>query len=77
MCVGFLSLNGEMEKLIHLPLCRFVPNKRTEGPLEGHRGFAVLPFLHLEFVRNLRVDVVSLTSTERSLGDIGISLSQV
>ena len=39
--VGFLSLKGEMEKLIimsiHLPLCRFVPNERTEGPLEGHR----------------------------------------
>ena len=52
-------------------------NERKEGPLEGHRGFAVLPFLHLEFVRNLRVDVVSLSSTERLLGDIGISLSQV
>ena len=41
-----------MEKLIivtiHLPLCRFVPNERTEGPLEGHRGFAVLPFLYLK-----------------------------
>ena len=63
--VSFLSLKGEMEKLIilsiHLPLCCFVPNELTEGPLKGHRGFVVLPFLYLEFVRNLRVDVVSLT----------------
>ena len=47
-----------------------MPNELTEGPLKGHRGFVVLPFLHLEFVKNLRVDVVSLTSTERLLGDI-------
>ena len=62
---------------IDLSLFISLPNKRTEGPLKGHRGFVLLPFLHLEFVRNLRVDVVSLTSTERLLGDIGISLSQV
>ena len=62
--VGFMSLKGEMEKLIimsiHLPLCCFVANERKEGPLEGHRGFAVLPFLHLEFVRNLRVDQLNV-----------------
>ena len=54
-----MSINGEMERLIiltfHLRYVFFVPNECTEGPLEGHRGFAVLPFLHLEFFRNLRV----------------------
>ena len=38
---GLLVPQGRDGKLIimssHLPLCRFVPNERTEGSLEGHR----------------------------------------
>ena len=46
--VSFLSLKGEMEKLIimsiHLPLCCFVPNKRTEGLWRVIGGLLCCPF---------------------------------
>ena len=49
---GLLVPQGRDGKVNHhanqFAVCRFVPNKRTKGPLEGHRGFAVFPFLYIE-----------------------------